>query len=40
MNLKSTEKIRATRKKTHARRKGYTDTHIEKEDLTYGAGKF
>ena len=37
--LKSTEVQKSIRKKQHAKRKGFTDSHSEK-GVTYEAGKF
>ena len=39
MDLTSTEAQKSMRKKQHAKRKVFTDSHSEKESATYEAGK-
>ena len=36
----STECVKKKRKKRHAKRKGFADSHAEKEGVTYETGKF
>ena len=40
MDHKSTESEKIKRKKRHAKRKGFADSHAEKEGVTYEAGTF
>ena len=39
-DLTSTEVQKSMRKKQHAKRKRFTDSHSEKEGATYAAGLF